>query len=142
MCSWPGSCPRLCPLQTLSLQGQVSSPWGAERGSPWQDPGVFGAAGGLVPLQSFLAQGGSRIVLALSWHPPQDKSAGGAKVGQGIHSGAFCFQPLCPEGRSGPGFHLGLDGLGLHFLISQTSALAQVLSEAGPCSYLMGASSE
>lgn len=101
---------------------------------PSQAPRVFGAAGGLVPLQSFLAQGGSRTFLGLSWHRPQDKSAGGAEAGQGVHCGAFHFQPVCPEGKSGLGFHLGLDGLGLRFLISQTSVPAQVPSETGPCS--------
>lgn len=123
-----GGCPNLSASPRVGYTfGQMAFPGPSEfttgsRGwEPLSGPQfVFGADGSLLPLQSFLFQGVSGTFLVLSWHLPQDISGRQSRGGPGRSLWHFYFQPICPEGRSGQCAHLGLNHLGLSFLIYQT----------------------
>lgn len=127
------------PLEDPYAAEPIEFTMGSRGWEPLSGPQfVLGADGLLLPLQSFLFQGVSGTFLVLSWHLPQDISGRQSRGGPGRSLWHFYFQPVCPEGRSGQGAHLGLNHLGFSFLIHQTSELAQVPSEASPCSILTG----
>ena len=66
--------------------------------------------------------------------------AGGAETGQGVYCGAFISSLFAQKAEPARAPILGVNCLAVSLLTCQTSELAGVPSEAGPCSHLTGAS--